>query len=216
MGKTLATRTQFAIAKTYGPAVVMSALSNAAEAVATLAAGHGAVAGDYLEVTSGWGRLNNRIVKVKSVSTNDVTLEKINTSSTSRFPAGSGTGSIRRITAWEALSQVKNVSPSGGDQQWADGTSLDDDVEIKAPTIKSARTMNLEIYDDPSLPWYATVEAASDATVPTGLMISPPNGSKIVANTYWSLMKEPNITKNEFLTTNVSLSYAAESMRYAS
>lgn len=216
MAKTLATRTLFSIAKIYGPSVAISALSNAAEAVATLAAGHSVVAGDYLEITSGWGRLNNRIVKVKSVLTNDVTLEKLNTSSTSRFPAGTGTGWIRRITAWDQLSQVKNVTTSGGEQQWADGTSIEDDVEVKGPTIKSARIMNLEIYDDPNLPWYTTVESASDATVPTGLMISPPNGSKIVANAYWGLMKEPNITKNEYLSTNVNVAYAAESMRYTS
>ncbi|MBL8157474.1 MAG: hypothetical protein JNM70_25130, partial [Anaerolineae bacterium] len=72
----------------------------------------------------------------------------------------------------------------GGDQQFADATSLDDDVEIKIPTIKSARTMTLEVFDDPTLAWYATVAAASDAVVPTAVLIQPPNGSKIVGNAY--------------------------------
>ena len=216
MSKTLATRIKFSIAKTYGSSVTMSAVTNAAEAVATLAAGHGVQVGDWLEMTSGWGLLNGRIVRVKAVATNDVTLEGINTTSTSKYPTGSGTGSIRRITAWDQLSQLKNVSTSGGDQQFADATSLDDDVEVKIPTIKSSRSMSLEFYDDPSLPWYSTVAAASDAVVPTGVMISPPNGSKIVANAYWGLMKEPNIQKNEVLTSTITLTFNSESVRYAS
>ena len=216
MSKTLATRIKFSIAKTYTASSAMSALTNAAEAVATLAGGHGVVVGDYLEMISGWGLLNGKIVRAKTVATNDVTLEGINTTSTTKFPAGTGTGSVRRITAWDQLSQIKNVSASGGDQQFADATSLDDDVEIKIPTIKSARTMTLEVFDDPTLAWYATVAAASDAVVPTAVLIQPPNGSKIVGNAYWGLMKEPNIQKNEVLTSTITLTMNAESTRYAS
>lgn len=216
MSKTLATRSLFHIAKTYASSVTMSAITNAAEAVATLSPGHGVTVGDYLEVTSGWGHLNGRIVRAKAVATNDVTLEGMNTSSTSRFPSGTGIGSVRRITAWDQISQVKDVSPSGGEQQFADATSIEDDVEVKMPTIKSARTMTLEVWDDPSLAWYATVSAADEAVVPTGLKILLSNGSVIVANAYWSLMREPAIRKNEVLATSISLSYAAQSMRYAS
>lgn len=215
MSKTLATRSLFHIAKTYGASVTMSAIGNAAEAVATLGAGHGVSVGDFLEITSGWGHLNARIVRVKTVVTNDVTLEGMNTSSTAKFPPGTGIGSIRRITAWDQISQVKDVSPSGGEQQFADATSIEDDVEVKIPTIKSARTMTLEVWDDPTLAWYATVSAADEAVVPTGLKILLSNGSVIVANAYWSLMREPAIRKNEVLVTSLSLSYAAQSMRYA-
>lgn len=215
MSKTLATRIKFSIAKTYGSAVTMSAISNAVEAVATLSAGHSVIVGDYLELTSGWGLLNGKIVRVKTVNANDVTLEGINTASTSKFPTGTGTGSVRRITAWDQLSQIKNVSSSGGDQQFADATSLDDDVEVKIPTIKSARTMTLEFFDDPTLTWYATVAAASDAVVPTAVLIQPPNGSKTLANAYWGLMKEPNIQKNEVLTSSITLTFNSESTRYA-
>ena len=82
MAITLATGTALSIASTYGASVNMTALTNAAEAVATLAVGHGCVVGDFLEVTSGWDLLNNRIVRVKTVATNDITFEGINTVST--------------------------------------------------------------------------------------------------------------------------------------
>lgn len=215
MSKTLATRTAFYIAKTYGSAVNMTALSNAAEAVATLAAGHGVVVGDYLEVTSGWSRLNRRIVRVKTVVTNDVTLEGFNTVSTVNFPAGGGVGSIRRITAWERLSQVFDIASSGGDQQYEDATDFDNDVEEKIPTIRSAISQTLQFYDDPSLTWYATVAAASDAVTPAGFRMAMPSGSQLVANAYWSLQREPIVQRNKVVAAKVDLSYAAPSMRYA-
>ena len=161
---TLSTGTIIAIAKTYGSAVTMSALSNAAEAVATLAVGHGCVVGDYLEVTSGWGRLNGRIVRVKTVATNDITFEGINTVSTTVYPAGTGTGTIRRITVWTNLSQIQEIGSSGGDLQYADITAIDDVVAQHMPTIRSPVTMNLKTFDDPTLAW-AAVDARREVQI---------------------------------------------------
>lgn len=215
MAKTLATRTAFYIAKTYAAAVNMTALTNAAEAVATLAAGHGVVAGDYLEITSGWGHLNNRIVRAKAVTTNDVTLEGFNSTSTALYPAGSGTGRIRRITAWDRLSQVFDINSSGGEQQYEDGTDFDNDVEVKIPTLRSAIAQTLQFYDDPTLTWYPTVAAASDAVTPSGFRMDLPSGSKLVANAYWSLQKEPVVQRNKVIASKIDLTYVAPSMRYA-
>ena len=70
------------IGSTYGASKVMSVVTNAAEAVATLEASHGVVANDILVVTSGWSRLNARVLRAKTVSTNDVTLEGFVTTDT--------------------------------------------------------------------------------------------------------------------------------------
>ena len=113
MSKTLSTRAIFSIAKTYGPSIVMTAVSNADEGGATLASGHNVVVGDYLEIASGWSLLNKKVVRVKDVTTNDVTLEGESTDDLSKNPAGAGAGSVRRITAWENLTQIKDVSTSG-------------------------------------------------------------------------------------------------------
>ena len=130
MAITLATGTQVAIASTYGTSVAMSAITNASEAVATLAAAHGVVVGDFLEVTSGWDLLTGRLVRVKTVVTNDVTFEAINTSSVTNYPAGTGVGSIRRITAWTSITQIQGLSTSGGDQSFADITTITDRTRI--------------------------------------------------------------------------------------
>jgi hypothetical protein len=215
MAFTLSTGTAVAVAKTYGSAVNMTAITNAAEAVATLAAGHGVVVGDYLELTSGWGRLNGRIVRAKTVVTNDVTLEGINTVSTTLYPAGTGTGTIRRITAWDSVNQIKELSLSGGDQQFADITTLDDVVAKQIPTIRNAQALSIQAFDDPTLAYYNTVVAYAEQSTQAAVRLSFPNGSKIVANGYWSVKKVPEVARNEALVTTLDMSIVSEPTRYA-
>jgi hypothetical protein len=214
MAVTLTTGTVVAIASTYGSSVNMTALSNASQAVATLAVSHGVTVGDFLEVTSGWGRLDKRIVRVSNVATNDVTFEDINTSNTSVYPSGTGTGSIRRITAWTNLSQIQSISSTEGQQQFADVTTIEDTVQKQAPTIRGASTVNITYFDDETLGWIDEVNVANDARTPYGVRFSFPNGAKTVANAYWAKNSTPGITSNAALTNQISLTYAAEAVRY--
>lgn len=215
MAITIATGTQIAIASTYGASVSMSALTNAAEAVATLAGGHSVVVGDFLEVTSGWDLLTGKIVRVKTVATNDITFEAINTVSTSSYPAGTGTGSIRRITAWTNITQVQGIDTSGGDINFADITTISDRTQKQVPTTRGPQQITLTVFDDPALSWYAPAVAASDSVVATGLRIIFPNASRLVANGYFSLQKTPTVAINAPLTAALGFSAVADPVRYA-
>lgn len=215
MAITLATGTQVAIASTYGTSVAMSAITNASEAVATLAAAHGVVVGDFLEITSGWDLLTGRLVRVKTVVTNDVTFEAINTASVTNYPAGTGVGSIRRITAWTSITQIQGLSTSGGDQSFADITTITDRTQKQIPTTRSPQQIDLTVFDDPALSWYPVVVAASDSSVATGMRIVFPNASRLVANGYFSLQKTPTVAANAPLTAAIGFSSLADPVRYA-
>jgi hypothetical protein len=52
------------------------------------------------------------------------------------------------------MSQLKNISTSGGEMQFADVTALDDVVARQIPTIRSAVNMTVDVFDDPTLAWY--------------------------------------------------------------
>lgn len=213
---TSSTGSQIAIASTYGASKNMTAVTNAAEAVATLEASHGIIVNDIMEVTSGWDLLTNRILRAKVVATNDVTLEGFNSSSTSRFPAGSGTGTIREITAWTGITQIKDVATQGGEQQFEDITTIADFIRKQKPTVRNPVSLSLTVFDDPSLSWYAVVLAAANAATPTALRITLPNGSLLYANCYWSLQTTPSIASQQSLTAKIDTSYIAEATRYAS
>lgn len=217
MAITLSTGATVSVAKTYGNSITVSAATNASQAVLTTSSAHSYSVGDYVEVTSGWDLLDKRVVRCTTGTTGStVVLEGVDTSSTTLYPAGSGTGSIRKISAFSQLSQIKSISASGGSQNYADVTSLSNTTQKNVPTTRSAVTMDLTVFDDPTLAWYADVNAADAARTPYGILMSFPNGSKLAGNAYWSLQKVPAIASNEALTTQISLSYAAEPIRYAS
>ncbi|MBX9736527.1 MAG: phage tail protein, partial [Phycisphaerales bacterium] len=166
MANIIITGSQFAFASTYGTATNVTAATNVANAVLTLAAGHGTVVGDFLEVlASGWGRAEGRVFRASNVSTNDVTFEGLDTTDTNLFPAGGAVGStVRRITAWTGLTQVgREIDISGNELETADATYVTDLQRKSVPIFRSPVNVTLPIFFDPSLPWVSAARAVSNA-----------------------------------------------------
>lgn len=205
-----------AIASGYGAAKTMSALSNANPGVATLEASHGVIVNDVIEVTSGWSRLTDKVVRVSAVSTNDVSLEGQDTSLTSIYPATSGTGTVREITGWTQLSQILSSSSSGGEQQFLEYQFLEADAQKRVPTFKSAAGLSFSVADDPTLAGYILASTANDDRLKRAVRITLPSGAVIYYNAYISLNKTPSLTVNEIMAVEVTLSLLAEPVRYAS
>lgn len=120
-GTTFAVATAFAVAKT------ITAISNAAEAVVSCT-GHGFAAGDPVEISSGWGRLNRRAVEVKSV-TADAFVIAVDTTNLNFYPVGSSAGSVRKVQTFTQISQVTGASSSGGDPITVDYKYIESDVK---------------------------------------------------------------------------------------
>ena len=208
MAITLAVGTTVAIASTYGATITVSAITNASSMVATFSASHGVVLGDFVEFKSGWDRLNQRVLKAGTVSTNDVTFA-VHTSSTSRYPAGSGTGTAREVTAWTNIGQItKDIQVGGGDQQYADITTLSDVIDKQIPTRRRPITVTLPLFFDNSLGYVTTVRTASETAAVTAVRFTYPNGTVLVANAYWSYQDVPTIV-DETLRGQIDMTFAA-------
>ena len=203
-----------AIASAYTAAKTITAVTNAAEASVSSVA-HGFTTGDILEMTSGWSRLNGRIVRVKSATTDAYVLEGIDTTSTSLYPVGGGAGSARKVSTWQQITQVLEFTTSGGEQQFVTYSFLEEDVEHQIPTVKSASSFALTIGDDATLPWYGILSTANDDRVPRAVSVVLPSGSAIYYNGYVTLNKTPTLTKNELMGLQSTVSLTAEPTRYA-
>lgn len=177
--------------------------------------GHSVAAGDYIEVTSGWSKLTNRIVRAETSSTDEVQFEGIDTSNTTRYPALGGTGSVREVLTWTQLTQVLTSTSSGGEQQFLQYQFLEDDDQKQIPTIKSASSLALSIADDPALAGYILAATANDDRLPRAIRVTLPSGSILLYNCYVSLNKTPSLTVNELMACQVTLSQLAEVTRYA-
>jgi hypothetical protein len=162
-----------------------------------------------VEVTSGWDRLNSRVVKATVVATNDVTFGGIDTSSTTRYPTGSGTGSVREISTWTNIGQItKDIQVGGGEQRYADITTLVDVIDKQIPTRRSPITVTLPLFFDNDLSYVATVRSVSETATATAVRFTYPDGTVLVANAYWSYQEVPTI-QDDTLRGSIDMTFAA-------
>jgi hypothetical protein len=187
--------TQFSIGSAFGTQFTVTAITNASPAVATLSAAHGVVPNDIIELTSGWDLANLRIFRVSGVATNDVTLEGFDTTDTTKYPAGSGTGTGREVSTWTQITQVTpEYSVSGGDQNFADITTIANLVRQQIPTDRNPYTCTLPHFYDSAASWRATVRTAANAGTPYPFRMVFPNNSRLLVSGYWSLGDVPTNT----------------------
>lgn len=219
MARKLVNGTIPSIGATFGTASAISAITNATEAVATFAAGHGIVAGDFVEVTtSGWPLLANRVVRAKLVSTNDVTFEKFDTSNTALFPAGAGAGNGRRIITWAAIQQVNadGLTVDGGEQQFKEGQYIDSGLQFRFPTLKTPINAAMVVDDDQSLSYWTTVRAAEATLANVPLRLAYPNGTGFAVGTgIWTVSAAPALTGNDVQKRTINVALASLFTEYA-
>lgn len=202
------------LAATYSAPASITAISNAAAGVVT--ATNTLAVGDYVEITSGWSRLNGKVVRVSAASGTTFTMEGYDTTLTTIYPAGGGIGTFRKILTWTQLSQILSSGSSGGEQQFLEYQLLEGDAQKRIPTVKSAAGLTFSVGDDPTLPGYILASAANDDRLPRAARIDLPSLAKILYNAYVSLNKTPSLTVNEIMACEVTLSLLAEPVRYAS
>jgi hypothetical protein len=218
MAITLASGTtvQFASAYAAPLAFTTNAGSNAAEAVLLMASTTGLAAGDAVELTSAWGALTGRVVRLKTVTANtSVVLELVDTTSTSIYPQSAGNGTLRKVNTFTAISQLtQDIQISGGDQEFADGTFLEDRIRRQIPVVRSPITGQLKTFFDPALPWFPLLKALSDSSVPAAFRFVYPNNSRTLGNAYWSMLDVPTI-EDRTLRNKIDMAYAALPITYA-
>ncbi|MGE9760916.1 phage tail protein [Pseudomonas sp. PDM20] len=201
------------IASIYAVAKPVTALSNAANAVASVA-GHGLSAGAVVEITSGWAGVSGRVARVTDADTATLTLGNVNTVDTSRFVPGSSAGSVRSVTTWMPIQQVVTPTASGGEQQFATYQFLEDDDQRQIPTFRNAQTLSIEVADDPSLAQWAVIEAADLDRKPRAIRLSLRNGSEIYYNGYVTVSDTPKLSVNEIMTRTVTIALLGRATRY--
>lgn len=201
------------IANGYGAAVTITAISNANPAVAS-AASHGYATGDFVEITSGWSRLTNKVVKVGAVTTGTFELVGIDSTIVGIYPAGGGGGSGRKVTGYTQLSQILSSTSSGGEQQFLEYQFLESDAQKRIPTFKNAAGLTFSVADDATQPGYLVAVTANDDRLPRAVKASLPSGSVISYNAYVSVNKTPSLTVNEIMAVECTMSLLAEPVRY--
>ncbi|WP_324727134.1 phage tail protein [Pseudomonas chlororaphis] len=213
MGYKLPNGGTFQHAATYAAALAFTAITNASEAVATVV-GATLSAGDIVLLSSGWSKLDNKVVRVKAATATAITLEGIDTTDTQIFPAGGGAGSMKKVLTWVQIPQVTDLAFSGGDQNYLDVVFLENDQGKQIPTDKSAASMVLTIADDPAQAFNAVLLAADAGKQVQAARLNLPGNDSLLYGAYTSFSKQPAVSRNNLLTRTVNLALQAEPTRY--
>jgi len=171
------------VAKAYLAPIVFTAASNATECELTVASAAGILAGDVVQVSSGWLKLDNMVLRVKSVTSTKIVLEAFDTTDTKKFPAGTGAGTLRKVDSWITMPQVMTLSTEGGDQQTISVQFLEDDKARTIPTFKNAVVQVYTFAHDPQLAIYKRLIDLDDSSDTTAVWFHNPRGK---ADRYYS------------------------------
>jgi len=171
------------VAKAYLAPIVFTAASNATECELTVASAAGILPGDVVQVSSGWLKLDNMVLRVKSVTGTKIVLEAFETTDTKKFPAGTGAGTLRKIDSWITMPQVMTLSTEGGDQQTISVQFLEDDKARTIPTFKNAVVQVYTFAHDPQLAIYKRLIDLDDSSDTTAVWFHNPRGK---ADRYYS------------------------------
>lgn len=140
-------------------------ITNGKDPVFTVKSADGITKGEIVIVTaSTWGKLIDRVLRVKNVDALKVTLEGVDTSDTNVFPAGA-TASFVKILSWMEIPCVQDLAQDGGEQQFFTFQCLSDDQEQQIPTYKSAVSMTYTFaheYDNAIYPVLRKADESGD------------------------------------------------------
>ena len=171
------TGSTFFVASTIAAAKTVSSVTNATEAVVTSTA-HGYSNGDIVIMFSGWGRLNKRAFRIKSVTTDTFVLEGCDPSSTTFFPAGSGIGTVQKISTWTQVTTVMNPKTNGGDPKKVTYKFIESDVEYSINDGFAATDYEIELdADSIGGAGYTALKSLTDLQTDTVLRIITKSGS---------------------------------------
>ncbi len=164
-------------------AISLSAISKASPGVCTYTGGTNPANGDYAVFTvNGMFEVSQRIFRIANVSTGPKTfeLEGEDTTTYNTFTSGS----FQIITFGASMGIAQNITPSGGDLQFADVTTIHDNVQKRSPTIVSPLTLAMDAIFDVSDAAYVEMNKAYKAKTVRAVKLRFGTGAKMLLTGY--------------------------------
>lgn len=203
----LSNGTQVFVEGSRGNAINVTAISNEVTPVLTVSDASGLVVGDYLLFThSASTLLADKQVRVTAITDTSVTVEGIDTSSTTKFPAGL-TGEVVKITSWFEVPCVQDVSTDGGEQQFVNFQCLSDEREKQIPTYKSAVTNTYTFAHEYTNPIYPILRKYDEDGTVVAIRLFVPRASEMRLQSGTIAFNDtPSIGVNEIETVSIAVS----------
>lgn len=198
---------------TFASAKTITALTNANPAVAT-STSHGYTTGDEILLTSGWEDATDTVYKITVVDANSFQILGLDTSNTSFYPTGSGTGTAQKISDWTAIPQVLTISSSGGDARFTEVNPLAKRNGVKIPTGFNATSVTLTLAHDAGNANYQTMLGISRTLSKVAFKQVISGGAVTYGYGYMSASEMPKLNNNQVNTVDAALTVLGRSISY--
>ena len=185
-------------------AVTITAISKAATGVATYSGGINPSNGDYIAISAnGMSQVNDRIFRVANVNTTAKTFE-LEGEDTTLYDTFIN-GSYQIITFGASFSTVQSISPSGGDYEKADITTIHDQVRKQVPTIAAPLTLAMTNFFDLTDPGFVECNKAYKSKTKRAIRLRFGTGAKMLMTGYVGAAGVPTGQAQGVVQTPVSI-----------
>lgn len=200
---------------TFASAKTITAVTNANPAVATSTA-HGYADNDIVLLDSGWEDADDTLWKVDQQDANTFQLLGLNSTSTTFFPAGSGTGTAQLVSSWVEVPQVLNITSSGGDPKFGTIEPLARRNPISQWLGFNPSNITLTLGHDPANATYIAMLDLSRTGTKVGLKIVGGSGGVTYAYGQMGVSEVPRLQRGQANSVDVALTVAGRMISYAS
>lgn len=199
--------------QTFAGTKSITALTNASPAVATSVA-HGYTTGDEILLSSGWEDATDSVYKITVLTADTFSLTGLDTSNTSFFPAGTGTGTASKISGWTSIPQVLTISSSGGDARFTDVNPLAKRNSIKIPTGFNATSITMSLAHDAAQAGYITMVGISRNLSKVAFKQVISGGAVNYGYGYLNVSEMPKLNNNQVNTVDCAITVLGRTMSY--
>lgn len=185
-------------------AIPISAITKAATAVCTYTGVTPPTVGDYVVMSAnGMFEVNNRIFRVANVLTGPKTFELEGEDSTTYTTFTSG--SIQVVTFGASMTTAQTINVSGGEPEFADVTTIHDNIRKRTPTIVSPLSFGIDAIFDLTDPAYIELNKAYKAKTMRAVRLRFGTGAKMVLTGYASASGVPTGQAQGVVQTKISI-----------
>ena len=181
----------------------LTAITKASPPVVSSTA-HGYANGDYLYLSvQGMFEVDMRVFRVANQTTNTFELEGQDSTTYTTFV--SGTSAV--ITFGASMTTAQDVNFSGGDPEFADVTTIHDNVRRRVPTVVSSMSATISALYDRTDPAQIELAKATTAKTQRAIKLRFSNGNKLVGAAYCSAAGVPTGSAQEVVKTPISMEF---------
>ena len=140
----------------------------------------------------------------------------LDTSDTSDFLPGEGTGSYRVASNFVALTQIRDIAQSGGDTNQFTYAYIDDKSKRQRskPTDKNPLVLTFTMDYDATKPWFAALEELDKKQQLVVMMETLPTGDTLMYTGFMSFNSSPTRSRNENMEVVATMSINSDIVRY--